>query len=108
METIVVCGATGKQGSAVLNSLLDSKKFKIVALTRHPESKKALAIKKKGVEVQKADLQNKASLLKAFEHAYGVYGVTTPETAKGKIDPQMEKVQGFNIVDACLENSYSL
>ncbi len=105
METIIVCGATGKQGSAVLNSLVDSKKFKVIALSRNPEGKKALAIKKRGVEVQKADLLNKASLIKAFEHAYGVFGVTTPETAKGKIDTRMEKEQGFNIVDACLENN---
>lgn len=104
METIIVCGATGKQGSAVLNSLLDSKKFNVVALSRNPEGKKALALRKRGVEVQKADLQNKASLIKAFENAYGVYGVTTPETAKGKIDTHMEKEQGFNIVDACVEN----
>lgn len=103
-KTIVVCGATGKQGGAVLNSLLESQQWRVIALTRNPESKVALAIKKRGVEIQKADLQDKASLMKAFENAYGVYGVTTPLSPKGKMDIQMEREQGLNIADACVKN----
>ncbi len=105
MKPIIVCGATGKQGSSVLNSLLNSKKFQVIALSRNPSGDKALAIKKRGIEVRKADLQDKTSLIKAFENAYGVYGVTTPENAKGKMDTEMEKEQGINIVDACVENN---
>jgi uncharacterized protein YbjT (DUF2867 family) len=104
MKTIIVCGATGKQGSAVLNRLLESKKWNAIALSRNPQSEKAMAIKKRGVNVLKADLQDKSSLIKAFENAYGVYGVTTPENAKGKMDTKMEREQGFNIVDACKNN----
>ena len=104
METIIVCGATGKQGSKVLDSLVESKKWNVIALSRNPEGDKAKAIKNKGIEVRKADLQDKASLIKAFEKAYGVFGVTTPETAKGKMDTQMEREQGFNIIEACGEN----
>ena len=104
MKTIVVCGATGKQGSNVIDCLLDSNKFKVIAISRNPNGEKAMAIKKRGVDVLKADLQDKTSLIKAFENAHGIYGVTTPETAKGKMDTEMEREQGFNIVDACVKN----
>lgn len=103
-KTIVVSGATGKQGGAVLNSLLKAAKWKVIALTRNPESREALEIKKRGVEIRKADLQDKSSLRSAFEDAYGVYGVTTPLLPNGKIDTQMEQEQGYGIVDSCVEN----
>ncbi len=104
MKTIIVCGATGKQGSKVLDSLIKSKKWHIIALSRNPEGSKAVAIKNRGIDIRKADLQDKASLVSAFENAHGVYGVTTPETAKGKMNTQMEKEQGFNLIDACVKN----
>lgn len=103
-QTIVVCGATGKQGGAVLNSLLRSGEWRVIALSRDPDSKQATAIKKRGVEVRRADLQDRAALTAAFAGAYGVYGVTTPMTPKGKLDIEMEREQGVNIADACLAN----
>lgn len=103
-KTIVVCGATGKQGGAVLNALLESRKWNLIALSRIPESKNALELKSKGIEIRYADLQDKESLNEAFKNAYGVYGVTTPLTSKGKIDTKIEKEQGFNIADACMQN----
>jgi uncharacterized protein YbjT (DUF2867 family) len=43
------------------------------------------------------------SLSRAFDGAYGVYGVTTPLTPRGKIDTEQERRQhGFNIADACV------
>lgn len=104
-KTIVICGATGKQGGAVLNSLLASQQWRLVALTRNPDGKQAQAIKSRGVAVRRADLEDKASLIQAFAGAYAVYGVTTPLTPKGKIDTQMEWRQGRNIADACVENN---
>lgn len=103
-KTIVVCGATGKQGGAVLNSLLESKKWRIVALTRSPAGKQARELEERGAVVRQADLQDKASLIEAFAGTYGVYGVTTPLSPKGKIDTRMEKEQGVNIADACTKN----
>jgi uncharacterized protein YbjT (DUF2867 family) len=103
-KTIVVCGATGKQGSAVLEHLLEDGRWNVIALSRDPEGAKATAITAKGATVRKADLEDKESLIRAFAGAYGVYGVTTPETAKGKLDTEMERRQGYNIIDACVEN----
>lgn len=104
METIVICGATGKQGGAVLNCLLESRKWKVIALSRSPEGKQARELQSRGAEVRRADLQDKDSLIEAFENAYGVFGVTTPLSPKGKIDTQMEQEQGFNIAEACVKN----
>ena len=104
-KTIVICGATGKQGGAVLNSVLASQHWRLVALTRNPDGKQTQALKSRGVTVSRADFQNKESLVQAFAGAYGVYGVTTPLTPKGKIDTQMEWEQGRNIADACARNN---
>jgi hypothetical protein len=104
-QTIVICGATGKQGGAALNSLSGSPHWRLVALTRNPDGKQAQALKSRGVAVRRADFQDKESLVQAFAGAYGVYGVTTPLTPKGKIDTQMEWEQGRNIADACARNN---
>ncbi len=103
INKFVVCGATGKQGGAVIEHLLQNKDIKIVAICRNPSSKKAMALLEKGVEIKKADLLDKDSLISAFQDAYGVYGVTTPLMMNGKIDTKTEKKQGYNIVEACAE-----
>ena len=69
MKTVVVCGATGKQGGAVVECLSKTKNFKIVALSRSPNGKAGMAMKEKGIEVMKADLQDKRSLVNAFRGA---------------------------------------
>jgi uncharacterized protein YbjT (DUF2867 family) len=43
----------------------------------------------------------RSSLISAFERAYGVYGVTTMLSPKGKL---IEREQGTNIADACIAN----
>jgi uncharacterized protein YbjT (DUF2867 family) len=105
MRTIVVCGATGKQGGAVLDALLESGKWKVVAISRNIATQKAREIKNKGISVLQADLADKSSLINAFKGAYGVYGVTMPMNPKGKLDTEYEWQQGQNIVDACVANN---
>ena len=51
MKTVVVCGATGKQGGAVVAALSKANNYKIIALSRTPNSKAALALKEKGIEL---------------------------------------------------------
>ena len=103
-KKIVVCGATGRQGGAVLDALVESGQWNVVAISRDIHSKKAEEIKKKGIPVLQADLADKSSLVNAFKGAYAVYGVTTPLTPKGKIDTEYEWLQGQNILDACVAN----
>lgn len=63
---------------------------------------RAGTIRERGVEVCYADLDDAARLTEAFAGAYGVYGVTTMLTSKGKLDMDMERRQGRNIADACV------
>jgi uncharacterized protein YbjT (DUF2867 family) len=94
-KTIAVVGATGRQGWQVVRHLLE-KGWKVRALTRTPESKKAAALKSLGAEVVQAHLEDKASLEAAFEGAHGVYDIQIP--VSGKID--MEIAQGRNAAEA--------
>ncbi|MEW6142105.1 MAG: NmrA/HSCARG family protein [Chloroflexota bacterium] len=103
-KTIVVCGSTGNQGGAVVQSLLNSQSWQIIGLSRYPSGDRSQALKQKGVEVRKADLDDKSSLIPAFENAYGVFGVTQPWSPDyKKCNPQAEIKQGHNIIDACLQ-----
>jgi uncharacterized protein YbjT (DUF2867 family) len=104
-KTIVICGATGNIGSAVVESLLRKKLWNIVALSRNPDGAKARALNAKGIKVIKADLQDKASLVSAFRGAHYVFGITQPFSSDyKKSDPKGEVVQGTNIIDSCIEN----
>jgi saccharopine dehydrogenase-like NADP-dependent oxidoreductase len=56
---IVIVGGTGKQGSAVINSLLKSSSssvIDIITLTRNTQSKKAQELKEHGVELVQIDI----------------------------------------------------
>ena len=73
-RTIVVCGATGRQGGAVTRHLL-ADGWRVVGLTRDPQSAKAKALEQTGAQVVKADMADRASLDRAFAGVYGVYSV---------------------------------
>jgi uncharacterized protein YbjT (DUF2867 family) len=73
-RTILITGATGKQGGATLHNLL-GKGFHLRALTRKPDSDAARALVNTGVEVVKGDLNDDASLKAALAGAWGVYAV---------------------------------
>ena len=95
---ILVTGATGAQGGSVAHHLLQSKQFRVRALTRHPESAKAKALQTAGAEVVSGDLGDKASLLRALEGVDSVYGVTNFwEHFNGEYE------QGLQLIDAVVE-----
>ncbi|SEF24778.1 Uncharacterized conserved protein YbjT, contains NAD(P)-binding and DUF2867 domains [Amycolatopsis pretoriensis] len=77
-KIIAVVGATGQQGGGLARAILDDpeQRFKLRALTRNPDSAAAQALAARGAEVVAADLDDEASLTKAFEGAYGAYLVT--------------------------------
>ena len=77
-KTIVVCGATGKQGGAVVDALLHRgvQQLAVRAMVRNDKSAKAEALERKGVEVVAANYDDTASLQKAFSGAYGAFCVT--------------------------------
>jgi len=76
-QTILVAGATGRQGGAVVRHLRDGG-FAVRALTRDPEGDKARALRESGIEVARGDLTDAATLRPALESVYGVFSMATP------------------------------
>lgn len=66
-KLLVVIGATGNQGGAVLNSFLSDKSFRLRGVTRNVDSDAARKWSEKGVEMVKADIEDEASLEAAFQ-----------------------------------------
>ncbi len=77
-KIIAVMGATGSQGSGLVQAILDDPNggFVARAVTRDVNSDKAKALAKKGAHVVAADLDNQESINRAFAGAYGAYCVT--------------------------------
>jgi uncharacterized protein YbjT (DUF2867 family) len=98
-KVIAVVGSTGAQGGGLARAILADKKgeFACRAITRDPNKDKAKALASKGAEVVKADIDDVASLKKAFAGAYGVYGVTN---FWEHFSAEKEKAQAKNIADA--------
>ena len=77
-KIIAVTGATGAQGGGLVRAILadPSGQFKPRAITRHPNRPPAKALANAGAEVVKANVDDPASLRRAFEGAYGAFCVT--------------------------------
>jgi uncharacterized protein YbjT (DUF2867 family) len=73
-QTILITGVTGNQGGAVAQALQGSR-FRLRGLTRKPESERAAALARHGVDVVKGDLDDEATLRRALAGAWGVFGV---------------------------------
>jgi uncharacterized protein YbjT (DUF2867 family) len=98
-KIIAVVGSTGSQGGGLSRAILADKQseFTCRAITRDPNKDKAKALAAKGAEVVKADIDDVASLKKAFAGAYGVYGVTN---FWEHFSAEKEKAQAKNIAEA--------
>ena len=77
-KIIAVMGATGAQGGGLVRAILGdpSGGFAARALTRDPASEKAQELAKQGAELAAVDVDDPASLKRAFAGAYGAYCVT--------------------------------
>ncbi|WP_175950877.1 NmrA/HSCARG family protein [Burkholderia sp. BCC0405] len=96
-KTIVVFGATGRQGRGVVNALLDQGGYTVRAISRDTGSDQARRLAARGVEVVAADLNVADTLASALSGAYGVFLVTNfwdPATGTSEYD------QVRNVVDA--------
>jgi uncharacterized protein YbjT (DUF2867 family) len=98
-KIIAVTGATGAQGGGLIRAILahPDGDFRARALTRDPDSEKARALADLGVEVVKADLDDEASLVAAFDGAYGAYCMTN---FWEHFSPDKEIVQAANLARA--------
>ena len=98
-KTIAVVGATGAQGGGLVRAILDDPGggFRPRALTRDPASQKALELGRAGAEVVGADLDDAASLERAFRGAHGAYCVTN---FWEHFSPERELAQAANLAEA--------
>src|ERR1700746_230936 len=101
---VVVTGATGKQGGAVVKSLLE-RGHEVRAVTRNPDSPKARELAKGGVTLVRASLEDTAALTKALEGAASLFAMTTPfeggthaETRQGMSAADAARAAGVHLV----------
>lgn len=72
-ETLLITGATGRQGGAVLRHLLKQGGWKLRALVHRADPRGIHGLTQQGVEVVQGDLEDVSSLEVAIRGAYGFY-----------------------------------
>jgi uncharacterized protein YbjT (DUF2867 family) len=98
-KIIAVVGATGAQGSGLVNAILDDPDggFAVRAITRDAGSAKARALAARGAEVVAADIDDETSLVSALRGAYGAFFVTF---YWAHFSPEKEKAEAKNMARA--------
>jgi len=94
---ILVVGATGQQGGAVVDELLKSGRFTPRALTRNPDSPSAKRLKDRGAEVFKGSFTDSETIQRGCAGVAGAFLVTTNQVKGGA---EAETEQGRLFVDA--------
>jgi uncharacterized protein YbjT (DUF2867 family) len=107
-QTILVAGATGKQGGAVVRALLDSPgnpPYSILALTRKPSSPSAQKLASKpNISVIQGDFNDCASIFSKIKTPlHGAFLVTYPAVGPF-VKSNLEETQGKAFVDAALQH----
>lgn len=95
MAKVVVIGATGKQGGAVADLLLE-RGHEVMAYVRSPESPTAEALSARGARLATGDLADPDALQRACTGADSVFGLSVPFGEGGKDE---EVAQGRLLVD---------
>jgi uncharacterized protein YbjT (DUF2867 family) len=91
-RTVLITGATGKQGGAVARELA-GKGFRVRAMTRKPEGEPARALAATGAEIVKGDLDDPASLRSALTGTWGIFAVqNTWEAGVEKEEEQGKRI----------------
>ena len=94
-KTILITGATGRQGGAAIRHL--QKGWKLRALTRNAGGSVAQELARhQGIQLIRGDLEDPASLDKAIRGVYGVYSVQD----FWSVGARREVQQGKNLADA--------
>jgi uncharacterized protein YbjT (DUF2867 family) len=101
-KIIAVTGATGAQGGGLVRAIMADRSgpFTARALTRDPKSDKARALAALGAEIVQADVDDAASLRRAFLGAHGAYCVTF---FWAHMKPEKELSEARNMAQAAKE-----
>ena len=102
MKTILVMGATGRQGGAVIEHLLKNN-FNIKALSRTPDSVSAQLLTSKGITVLKGDMSNLQSLKDTMKNCDGVFSIQN----YFEYGAEKEIKYGKNVADAAKQSNIS-
>jgi uncharacterized protein YbjT (DUF2867 family) len=94
-SSILVTGATGKQGGAVTRRLI-ALGHEVHALTRKPDSPAARQLAAEGAKIVAGDFDRPDSLTRAMKDADAVFAMSTPYEAGN----EREIKQGLALVDA--------
>jgi uncharacterized protein YbjT (DUF2867 family) len=97
-RTILITGVTGNQGGAVAQALKGTG-FHLRGLTRKPDSQRAAALARQGIDIVKGDLDDEASLRRALAGAWGVFGVQNA----GEAGVEGEEAQGKRLATLARE-----
>ena len=97
-RTILITGVTGNQGGAVAQALQGTG-FHLRGLTRKPDSERAAALARQGVDIVKGDLDDEATLRRALAGAWGVFGVQNA----GEAGVEREEAQGKRLATLARE-----
>jgi uncharacterized protein YbjT (DUF2867 family) len=98
MKTILITGVTGHQGGAVAQALQGTG-FHLRGLTRKPDSERAAALARSGVDLVKGDLDDEATLRGAVAGVWGVFSVQN--TAEAGVE--REEAQGKRLATRARE-----
>ncbi|CAK38304.1 uncharacterized protein An03g05420 [Aspergillus niger] len=103
-KILVVVGATGQQGSSIINFILSdpkiSQEYTIRGTTRDPNSSKAQALAAKGIEIVAANFNEPETLQRAFTGAHTVFA-NTPTIYDGHTY-EHEVAHGRSLIDAAV------
>ena len=99
-KSIVVFSGTGAQGFSVVNALIQHGKYRVRAVAKSTDNRKAMMLRGKGTELLRASLGNLDACKAAVKDAHGVFLVTNFWEHR---DEEREFEQGKNVVDACIE-----
>ncbi|RBA20854.1 hypothetical protein FPRO05_08301 [Fusarium proliferatum] len=99
-KTMLIFGATGKQGGAVIDNILSNSpdsSFNIIAVTRDPTSRKAQALAANPkISVVEGDLDNVGAIFAKTGPVWGVYSV--------QINSDAEEQQGKAVINAAVQH----
>ncbi|MBP2478895.1 uncharacterized protein YbjT (DUF2867 family) [Crossiella equi] len=96
-DTVLVTGATGKQGGATARALV-AQGVPVRALVRDPGGERAAALAGLGIELVQGDLLDPGSVREAVTGVRAVFSVQLPDLGDGAGDSELR--QGRNLVEA--------
>jgi uncharacterized protein YbjT (DUF2867 family) len=100
--SILVTGATGRQGGAVARELL-ARGYHVRAMTRKPDSESAHILGQLGAEIVQGDFDHASSLVGAIEGVWGVFSVQNSWEA----GIEREEEQGKSFAKVCRDSGVS-